>query len=155
MAGYVVPTTDATSQILEMLFGTPIEVQNAEAISPGGTNYVTTFIDDQDQLVAACIADLPFVAYSGAALSMIPGDVANEIVAEGAPTEAMLGNFYEVMNICSKLFMSDSSAHLRLDKTYSPDEGAGAIASLQASATTPFGIQVPGYGSGALTFLAA
>ena len=153
MTEYVVPTADATSQILEMLFGNPVEVQVADAITPGGTNYVTTYIDDEDKLVAACVSNLSFVVYAGAALAMISGAVANRVVAEGAPTKAMLGNFYEVMNVCSKLLTSDSSPQLRLDKTHNPNDGLDAIVSLQPAATMSFSIRVPSYGSAALSFL--
>ena len=67
-------------------------------------------------------------------VTALPADVANEMIAGNAVTEAIVGNFYEVMNISSKLMMSDSSAHLRLDKTLNPKQSAEAIAALQESA---------------------
>ncbi len=59
--------------------------------------------------VAICVCGLEFEAYSGAALFMIPADAANEMIAGQSVTDAILDNFYEVMNICSKLLMSDPS----------------------------------------------
>jgi len=109
---------------------------------------------DDDQLVALCACDKEFVAYSGAALSMIAADVANDMISGNAVTEAMVDNFFEVMNICSKLLMSDSSAHLRLDRTLNSHHSAEAIAALQESANIAgFGIGMPNYGKGTLTFV--
>ena len=69
-------------------------------------------------------------------------------------TDAMLDNFYEVMNICSKLLMSDTSSHLRLDKTMPPEESSEPIAALQGAASvTCFDVAIPKYGKGALTFV--
>ena len=126
---------------------------SADADDLGG-QHVATFVNPEDQLVALCACDKPFVAYSGAALSMIPADVANEMINGGEVSEAMVGNFYEVMNICSKLMMRDGSAHLRLHQTLEPGQAADAIATLNGKAEAKtFGIDIPRYGSGKLTFL--
>jgi hypothetical protein len=85
---------------------------------------------------------------------MIPADMANEMISGNDLTEAIVGNFHEVMNICSKLLMSDSSAHLRLENVLSPGQSAEAIAALGDSVhTVGFGVDIPRYGKGALTFL--
>lgn len=150
---YVMPTSQSVCSLLSMIFGEGLDVSDCEP-SDLSNQHVATFIDDNDQLVALCVSDKQFVAYSGAALSMIPADVANEMIAGNAVTEAMVGNFNEVMNICSKLLMTDSSAHLRLDKTLNPDESAEAVASLQESGQiSGFGVDVPRYGKGTLIFV--
>lgn len=150
---YVIPTSQSVCSLLSMIFGDDLKVSDCDP-SNLGNQHVATFIDDSDQLVALCVSDKEFVAYSGAALSMIPADVAKEMIAGNAVTEAMVGNFNEVMNICSKLLMSDSSAHLRLDKTLNPEESAEAVASLQESGHIfGFGVDVPRYGKGTLTFV--
>lgn len=150
---FVIPTPQAISSLLSVIFGEELDVSNCDA--PGlSDQHVATFVDDDDQLVALCVCDKQFVAYSGAALSMIPADVANEMITGNSVTEAMVGNFYEVMNICSKLMMSDTSAHLRLDRTLSPEQSAESIAALQdSSQITGFGVDIPRYGKGTLTFV--
>lgn len=150
---FVVPTKEAIKTLLAMIFGDGLGVSDAETPELGD-GHTATFIDDDDKLVAACVCDKSFVAYSGAALSMIPADVANEVINGGAVSEAMTGNFYEVMNICSKLLMSDSSAHLRLDKTLEPGASGDEIATLAGGAQTKsFGVEIPRYGTGTLTFV--
>ena len=150
---YIIPTPQSVSALLAMIFGDGVDTKDREAPELDG-QHVATFVDDDDQLVALCVCDKEFVAYSGAALSMIPADVANEMISGNSISEAMLGNFYEVMNICSKLLMSDTSAHLRLDKTLSPQESAEPLSALKDSAQViGFDIDIPKYGKGMLTFL--
>lgn len=150
---YVIPNPQSISGLLAMIFGDGVETKDREAPELD-KQHVATFIDDDDQLVALCVCDKEFVAYSGAALSMIPADVANEMISGNAVTEAMVGNFYEVMNICSKLLMSDGSAHLRLDKTLGPEESTETVSALKESAQIiAFNVEIPKYGSGSLTFL--
>ncbi len=150
---YVNPTADSIADLLEMIFGEDI------AVSDGGNGdladqHIATFLDPEDELVAICTCDRAFVAYSGAALSMIPANVANEMLAGGELTDAVEANFYEVMNICSKLMMSDSSAHLRLKDVVQPGASADEISALTESGTAVgFDVEIPHYGKGALNFL--
>jgi len=150
---FVTPTPTEISSLLAVIFGENISVSDSEPLDLN-SQHVATFIDDEDKVVALCACDIEFVAYSGAALSMIPADVANEMISGRSVTDAMHDNFYEVMNICSKLLMSDSSAHLRLGKTMIPDSASEPIAALQDSAKiTGFDIDIPKYGKGSLTFV--
>ena len=118
-------------------------------------SYVATYVDREDKLVAICACDRPFVTYSGAALSMIPATVANEMIEGAELTDAFVANFHEVMNICAKLMMSDDSAHLKLQKTLSPAESADAISSLTEGQSCTFTLDIPQYGKGALSFFIA
>lgn len=149
---YVMPDTQSIASILEMIFGEGVEVTDAEVID-FDDKHVATFMSREQELVALCACDLPFVAYSGAALSMIPANTAKDMANGGGLTEAVLSNFHEVMNICSKLMMSETSAHLRLDKTLAPDQSASAVTALDASASTSvFNVDIPRYGKGVLAF---
>lgn len=151
---FVTPNPQTISSLLTMFFGDGLNVTEIEAADLSD-RHVATFVSDEGELVALCACDRPLVAYAGAALSMIPADVANAMVVGGDLTEAILGNFHEVMNICSKLLMSDGSAHLRLDKTLSPEQSAEVITNLEENSAqvVAFGIDIPGYGKGSLTFL--
>jgi len=149
---YVTPTPQSVCSLLAMIFGEELDVSDCEPPELS-SQYIATFVNDDNQLVAFCACDKAFVAYSGAALSMIPADVANEMIAGNSVTDAMVGNFYEVMNISSKLMMSDSSAHLRLAQTLHPEQAAEPIAALQESAQiTGFSVKIPRYGEGTLIF---
>ncbi len=150
---YEIPTPQSVSDLLCILFGDGLSASQCDSPELNG-QHVVSFVSDEDKLVALGICDTEFVAYSGAALSMIPVDVANEMISGNSITDAIAGNFYEVMNICSKLLMSESGAHLRLDQTLSAEQSADAIASLQdASQVTGFGVEIPQYGKGTLSFV--
>ena len=149
---YVVPRAAAVSNLLGMIFGEGVRVDTTAADLAGKT--VATFVNDSDDLVALCACDKRFVGYSGAALSMIPPDAVEEILSGSELTPVLRDNFHEVMNICSKLLMSDTSAHLRLHRTMPADQAGDAISSLQATATgTGFAVDFPRYGRGSMHFL--
>lgn len=153
MTAYVMPTAEATANMLGMLFGDDVPTTPNSKVNVAG-NHVATFIDDDDKLVCVCACDPAFVGYSGAAMTMIPAGGAKDMIAENDFSKAILDNFYEVMNICSRLLMSDKSAHLRLDKCLPPTEGMKAIAALKDSAkVVSFTLEIPKYGPGIITFL--
>lgn len=152
---YELPNNKSIAELLAMIFGEDIGVSDCDGSGKGfNEQHVATFLDPDDKLVAICACDLAFVAYSGAALSMIPAGVANEMIAGDDLTEAIEANFYEVMNICSKLMMSDESSHLRLKEVLEPGKAADEIAALEgAGKTCCFSVDVPRYGKGTLNFL--
>lgn len=144
---YVKPTADSVTSLLSMIYGDDLDTADLDSANVSGQR-VATFINDDDQLVAACVCDREFVVYSGAALAMIPVGGAQDMIAENSITDAIAGNFHEVMNICTKLLMSDNSAHLRLDKTL---ECTDLAAGLDAFGTRlGFQVDIPGYGKGAM-----
>lgn len=150
---YVTPTPESVAELLEMVFGAAPEISDSSNGDFAGM-HVATFVSDSDDLVALCACDRPFVCYSGAALSMIPPGVAKEAAGGAEFPAAMADNFYEIMNICSKLLMSDSSDHLRLDKVLEPDAAGAALSEIKERAQqTGFTVDVPRYGTGNIHFL--
>jgi len=147
---YVKPTAASVTSLLAMLYGDDLAASDFDSSSVAGQR-LATFIDDDDRLVAACVCDRQFVVYSGAALSMIPAGGAEDMIAENSITDAIAGNFHEVMNICTKLMMSDSSAHLRLGQTLDCAQQPELAPALEALGTrVGFEVEIPGYGKGAL-----
>ncbi len=149
----VTPSVDGLVSLLEMVFGEPPEVSELEDAETAGW-YGASFITDDDVLISGCVCDPKFVAYSGAALSMIPGDVVDEMLAENDLSKSIVDNFYEIMNICSTLLMSDNSEHLRLDKTFEPSDVAAALEPIMSEGDTCFfAVDVPKYGKGTIGFV--
>lgn len=154
-ARFVVPDSDSVSKLLGIVFGDEISVAENESSGIESKN-VATFIDREDNLVAVCACDQPFVGFSGGALSMMPVGAIEDMIQSGDMSESLLDNFYEVMNICSKLMMDDSSDHLRLDKTVSSDEISDEISALASQGThAGFSLDIPRYGKGAMDFYIA
>ena len=85
---------------------------------------------------------------------MLPKDVVDEMVASSNLSEIVVSNFHEIMNICSRLLIAEHGAHLRLDKTLDPEAAAGPITELEPKTEiASFNLTIPGYGSGAMSFL--
>jgi hypothetical protein len=146
-------------QMLAMLFGNDLTISEAEElpVSVESKNAAALYVADDGTPVTACVCEINFAAFAGSALTKIPPGGAEDAASSGELTENMMGNLNEVMNICSRLFMSGSSPHLRLDKMYA------SIAELPENAKTMLDtvsgrldlkVSIPGYGEGYLAFLA-
>ena len=69
----------------------------------------------------------------------------------------MKENVYEVMNICSRLLMSDDTPHLKLENMYNDvaelsEEAVDMIKTAEGS--SHFDIDIPNYGKGRLSLVA-
>jgi len=152
---YITPTPESVTSLLAMIYGDDLGTTIIEVSDVNGSR-IATFINDEDKLVAICICNLEFVIFSGAALSMIPSATAADMVAENSVSEVIGGNFHEVMNICTKLFMSDTSAHLRLQQTLEFDQGAEILGRLETfGEQLAFAVGIPGYGEGRIAIYIA
>ena len=145
--------------MLGMLFGNDLTIDEVEALptDSGSGNAAAVFVSDDGTPVTACVCDMNFAAFAGSALTKIPPGGAEDAAKSGDLTDNMVGNLHEVMNICSRLFMSGSSPHLRLDKTHAKiaDIPENAASMLQAIAgRLDLKVKIPGYGEGQIAFLA-
>lgn len=147
---YPVPDVPKFRTLLGMLFD-GMEVKPGVRVDPAGRGaQVAVFISDDGEPVAACACDAGFAAAAGSALSMLPPPVAKDAARTGELTEVMQGNLNEIMNICSRLVMTDTSPHLRLERVY---PGASVPASAKALLMAPaaradFEVGLPKYGPG-------
>lgn len=150
---YILPNAEQTADMVGMLYGTEIGVEITDD-SAFTKAYSATYIDKQDQLVALCECNPEMVIYGGAALSMLPPGGARDMLADGEYSKTVLDNFHEVMNVCSRLMMSDSSAHLRLQTIYPSADIQEAAGQFQSQARAiMFAIDIPKYGIGKMRFL--
>ena len=134
-------------------------------VKPGGTfdrtlaggAWLGVFVSDTGVPIALCGADLNLAANWGAALSMLPPAAAKEAVKSRELTGVMIDNSREIMNIATRLVMSDSSVHLKLEQIYPVKALPAAAAALwqKPGAHAEFQVQVPKYGGGMLTLLSS
>jgi hypothetical protein len=147
----IVPTSESVSDMLSMLYGSNIDTSEIPDKSITGA-FVASFINDEGELVALCTSDPAFVAYSGAALSMMPVDGAEDMLKSGEFTQKAVDDFYEIINVCSRLLMSDSSTHLKVEKVFRPDEATEIIERFKARVAVGFKLKIPRYGVGKMVF---
>jgi hypothetical protein len=155
MATVYLPAADELRRMLAMMYER-LKVSEGEPVSEDGPKCVVAiYLSDDDAPIAAALADYPFAAFTGAALTMIPAGGAEDAVADKDLGGAILENVHEVFNICSRLLMDADSPHLRLSDVY---EGIGAVpeehkAVFAATDRVSFQVEVPNYGTGNVTFL--
>lgn len=154
-----IPSTGELRQILTMLYGDTLELGSGEpgAADAGGKSVVAVYVNDENAPVSACVCDYRFAAFAGSALTKIPRGGAEDAAKSGDFSEMMLGNLREIMNICSRLFMYNSSPHLRLENVYtSPDAVPEPVRAMVGASKGrgDFKVGIPGYGDGNLAFLA-
>lgn len=115
-ARFVVPKPEAIQQLFSGLLGRTVAVRRAAAPQAltAGTGVVAEYVDDAGAVVAVVVCDLALACASGAALSLMPPNVAAEAIAAGKPSGAVLDNVREVLNVLASVLHSDSSPHLRL-----------------------------------------
>jgi hypothetical protein len=152
-----IPNDTQIRQIFGMLFGDDLQLDTGRSESSDAKNTMyAIYIDDEGKQVSACVCDYNFAAFAGSALTRIPIGGAEDAAKTGEFTEMMLSNLHEIMNICSRLFMNNSSPHLRLDTVYPapdkvPDNARVLLDACQER--VDFTVSIPGYGTGGLSFM--
>jgi hypothetical protein len=150
------PDASKVHEILGMLFdGMNVKAGAKADLGPATGAWLGLFVDDANKPVALCATDLALSAAYSAALSMLPPGAAQDAVKSKDLSEVMRGNLQEIMNICSRLLMNDTSPHLRLEKVY-PAKSLPAPASellKSAAGRTDFEVKLPKYGGGILSLL--
>ena len=159
MPVYLLPNATAITKTVAMLFGDDAKVAASKPLDPkpGSGNLMAVYVDDADKPVAAVLCDIPFAAYAGCALSMLPAGAAKDTIKTKKLEPAMFENLYEIMNIISTMFMDEHTPHLKL-ATLHPDLGklpadAKALLTAVAKNHADFMITVPRYGAGNLSLL--
>lgn len=154
---YHVPAARETLGVLSMMYGDGLVVEkNKETPVLEDQKLIGLFVDPEGNPVAACTCDLDFAAYGGAALSMMPKGGAEDAAENDDLSESMKENVYEIMNICSRLLMSDDTPHLKLGEMYAgasdlPEDAFGVLSSAEGYGS--FDVEIPNYGTGKLAII--
>lgn len=118
--------------------------------------YVTgLYVNDDDELIGACVTELALAASTAAALALIPVVVAREAVKAGRLGGGLYENYHEVVNIVSAMLNGPELPHLRLSELVNgiPDEVV-ALAE-EASGHRHYDVTIVGYDGGVLALIAA
>ncbi len=155
MAEFHIPDEVEVRGMMGLLFegltvepGTPVSGE-------GAGNIAGTYIDSDDKLAAICVCDIEFASYAGSSLTMLPKGVAEDIVLSKEPTEPLLDNLAEVLNIISRLFIRENTPHLRYDQRYMHNDMTDEIRELIASSPgrVDLKMNIPNYGMGNISLI--
>lgn len=150
------PSKAELKDMLGMLFNN-LEVQDCDPLALDADNlFFGLYLDDDDKPVTLVVCDLPFSAYMGSSMTMLPPPVAADAIKSGKLEDMMVGNVKEVMNIVSRLFMLRGGTHLRFATLHPVEDGLpDSVSELMANVDQQvfFDVEVPRYGSGKVGFL--
>lgn len=115
------------------------------------------YTDDSGTPLVICRCDLELLAFAGAALAMIPGEMVSEDVRSGCVEENVYENFQEVCNIIgAKVFNGPDSPHVALRSMFRTDREVPADVRLMVQKDEnreAFEIEIEDYGKGILEVL--
>ncbi len=96
---------DAVSRLLSGLLGRDVFVRPGRALSPSPSRRAAlgVYAGSGGRAGAVWICDIPLAASLGAALSLLAPSAAEECIRSGRLSEAVFGNFSEVLNIGATL----------------------------------------------------
>jgi hypothetical protein len=152
-------TTESVANLMSNLFGKKVAARRTAPLAAEDVkkSVVATYVRDDGAAGALAIADIPLVAYAGAALALIPPGYAREVAGSGQLPENIFENFHEILNIGSRWFNSPRTPHVTLkDVMYKPQAFAQDVGAILRNPGPRLDVEVsiPGYGDGKLTLIA-
>jgi hypothetical protein len=158
VAHHPVPIQEDVRDLLGDLLGRGIAVDKTEPLSldPESVAVVAEFVADDDATACLCLLDDAFAVRVGAALVMVPANVAEEDLSSGALPEHHVESVREVVNVFGRLLNAPSTPHVRLADLHRwPGElGPSVVQLLEAPEyRRDFVVAVEGYGEGRFSVL--
>lgn len=155
MQALVLPTEEQVHELLFGLLGREVQLSLGGKIRSKNGGSVAVYVDDEDRVAAFGVSDVPFAAYTGAALALLPARVAHAATESGKIDGELWENFREVANIAASLFCTDGGTHVRLKDTHEltrdlPDDVMSALRKPQGRVV--FTVDVADYGRGKVAF---
>lgn len=148
----IIPGVDVVAQTLKTLLRRKVTVTQVTAPMPAHTPIVGVYKAGDGALVAACLCDVSFAAYSGAAFSLIPGRVAEESIRAGRLDEALEDNYGEVLNVLSRLFAGYDNQRVTLaQRVFPPAPLSAEVADADPARGLDVSVDIDGYGEGVLS----
>ncbi len=153
------PDRKQIKDLFEGLLGRDITIGDApEPLSPDSVPApaFAVYVDDAGRLSAVALMDFVLVAYTGAALALVPVGGAEAAIEDNVMPTNLMDNTAELLNVLAAPIGDASRIHQRLERTYSPNdvlppELAAIAATLGAREDVTVGIA--GYGSGRLAMV--
>lgn len=142
------------------LLGRDVEVKAVNFWAPKPIDWPSAaeFVDDMGRLQAIVALDLSLAVFTGAAIGLVPAAGAKDMIDEHYPSEMVLGNLYEVLNVLTSIFNTAENPHVKITTMHKP--GASLPTELATALARPAGrldleVEIAGYGSGRLALVAA
>lgn len=150
------PQPKQIRDLLTDLLGREVTISPSTPLAPApdAATSIAVYVDDHLRISALVVCDLRFSAHVGAAIGLIPIGGAEAAIEDGALSESITENLYEVLNIAASLFNVDGADHLRLHALHPagpPLDPQLRISALTLGRREDLAVDIGGYGSGALS----
>ncbi|WP_426246015.1 hypothetical protein [Nocardioides sp. LHG3406-4] len=155
------PDRKSIKDLFEGLLGRDVTIGDAtEPLAPDVVPApgFAVYVDDGGRLSAVALMDFALVAYTGAALALIPAGGAEAAIEDNEMPTNLMENTAEVLNVLAAPIGDFSGIHQRLERTYSPNDTLPPeLAALAATvgAREDVTVSIAGYGSGRLAMVCA
>jgi len=121
--GVALPSTKQLRDVLEEQLGREVTLRPTYPLPASGrTRAFAIYVDGHLATRAVVVADLPAVAYIGAAAGLVPVGVATAAVREQALPALLTDPLQEVASGWKQLFARPGSDHVRLYNLVLPDD---------------------------------
>ncbi len=150
------PSLNEIAKTLTLLLGKDVSVAAGTPITTS-PKIAGAYIDPQGQLGALGLVDLPLASYSGAALTMIPCNMATTNINAGKLSDEIRDNLQEVFNVMVAFFNQGDVPHIRFSEMHiTPPALPGDIDALLGGAVqhADLDVDISGYGGGKLSLYA-
>jgi hypothetical protein len=157
-ASFPVPIQEDIRDLLVDLLGrgTAVDKVPTLELEEDAPALIAEYVTDEGATGALCIVDGALAVRAGAALCMVPANVAEESVKRDEMPDHLVENFREIVNILARLLNSSRTAHLRLADVHPlPGELPAGVSSLRdrPEFRRDFAVHIDGYGQGRLSLL--
>lgn len=160
MSAILLPAAKDVRDMLAGLVGKPVAVAPGAPVTPEPNRPVTVAIYTAPDMSvnAICVMDLAASAYTAGALALLPAGGCQDSVEEDKElSPVQLEALHEVVNVLSALFNTPGAPHSKLNKLVKDGEDVpGDVVGLLAGFNRlDLGIDIPGYGKGAMSLVVA
>jgi hypothetical protein len=157
-AALLLPTPEGFANLAGMLVGKKIKaIKSTAPLAAPMVRGVASYVDAGGNVKFVAVTDVAFIGVIGAALAMIPLPMVTEAIRTGKPSEALVENAYEVLNVAASLFneVEGTTTHVKVAKLLvGPLEPELAKRLLKPAARLDMVVSVPGYPDAKLAFVA-
>ncbi len=145
-----IPETSDLIPLLTALIGKDLSFDSGvDPLTPAEVEqHLTLFVGDDDAPLMLAGGDKAFAYFSGAALAMVPKGRAEDAITAREPDEDLLENYFEVMNVVTRVINDQGGDHVRLIP-----QSSVVLADLPEPAKgSGLDVNMDGYGTGKLSF---
>jgi hypothetical protein len=141
------------AHVLRDLFGRAVSVDAVKPPAAADAPSWVALYSARDGIIAVCLCDLPFAAYAGAALSLIPLPVAQESIGAKRLDPSLFDNLREILNIFGQVFRGkilDSVTLHQVSPLSDLEEGPAKTLISSPKSRLDLEVSINGYGGGHL-----